>query len=125
MLGIFSNIISNNFIHVLIGSLMQEDKAIFSHADQDYAYDYRIVFEDRQEVQELRRTLIQASGLAKTSINLSARIALFWGRLRTGQPDDIQETIDQELDDYQAGMQYNERYIEILLTRSSEAASMV
>ncbi|KAF8853255.1 hypothetical protein BDZ45DRAFT_598819 [Acephala macrosclerotiorum] len=102
-----------------------EDKAIFSHADQDYKNDYRVVFEDRQEVQELRQTLIQASTLAKTSIDLSTRIALFWGRLRTGQPNDIQETIDQELEDYQAEMRYNERCVKNLLTRSSEAASML
>lgn len=102
-----------------------EDKTIFSHADQEYTNDYRVAFEDRQEVQILRQTLIRASALLKTSIDLSTRIALFWGGLRAGQPSDIQETVDQELEDYQAEMRYNERCVENLLKRSSEAASML
>lgn len=112
-------------VHVLTDSLVQEDKTIFSHADQGYTNDYRVAFEDRQEVQILRRTLIRASALLKTSIDLSTRVALFWGGLRAGQPSDIQETVDQELEDCQAEMRYNERCVENLLKRSSEAASMV
>ncbi|RYP23249.1 hypothetical protein DL765_001158 [Monosporascus sp. GIB2] len=102
-----------------------EDKTVYSHAEEAHAGDYKLTFSDRQKIQALRRTLIQASALIQSSLDLSVRIASFWKTIGAEQPSELKEAVCQELEDFVSEMTYNETRVDGLLKRSSETASML
>jgi hypothetical protein len=92
---------------------MKEEKAYFLRLDSYDAFEYRLTFADRQDLQMLRCRLMKASSVLESAVGLGKMLRLLF--------------IDGgvEFDDYICEAEYYKRSISDLLSRSKEIASLV
>ncbi|KAK4160233.1 hypothetical protein QBC43DRAFT_359775 [Cladorrhinum sp. PSN259] len=101
-----------------------ERKVSFVNLDEPEEFDYRIAFEDRQEVQRLRSKFVMASAVLISAFNLGKALErvyrddwLFWAGMSNA--------ILQELDDYIREVEHYKRVVADLVGRCNETASLL
>ena len=100
-------------------------KSFFSEVDHDDPNDYKLGFEDRQNLQRLRRKLIKAASVLDAGICLGDRVKGVLEKLSDHLTEDLKETISFELDDFRSEAEYYKRCVADLQQRSSDTATLV
>ena len=87
--------------------------------------DYKLGFEDRQNLQRLRLKPIKAAALLDASDHLVRNLGFALEKMSVELGDEVRKTISHELEDLHSEAEYYMRCIEDLQQRTSDTATMV
>ncbi|KAL6699861.1 hypothetical protein J3F84DRAFT_361897 [Trichoderma pleuroticola] len=103
-----------------------EGTSFFSDVDCHDANDYKLGFDDRQNLQRLRGKLVKATAILDAAILLGEKLKGFVERVAPAGLDvTIQETIELELEDYLSEANYHRQCLIILQQRAIDTATLI
>ncbi|EHK43559.1 hypothetical protein TRIATDRAFT_320809 [Trichoderma atroviride IMI 206040] len=103
-----------------------EGTSFFSDVDCHDVNDYKLGFEDRQNLQRFRRKLIKATAIIDAAILLGEKMKGFMERVAPAGLDiTIQETIGLELEDYLSEANYHRECLIGLQQRAVDTATLL